>query len=272
MKRDVLLKKLTLIAILSALCCAGTFIQIKMPAGDFVHLGNFVMILAALLLGGVAGGLVGSLGMGIYDLIFYLSKPSTVIRTFVLKFLVGFIVGSLFQLLIKKRANTKPLLIGITAFFAVVFISTTVLFACGDLSGFSKDSFNSIYPNIFGSDRTLKISLYIPIFSFIFTLGTLLATIFEGKLKNRSKIALFAVTAAILVNIIGEFFLRWLLEGLMVSDFTISLMVATSKIPGSLITGLLSVFLVVLIYEPVYNSLAHQGLIDRIGEDEEVAE
>ena len=39
---------------------------------------------------------------------------------------------------------------------------------------------------------------------------------------------------------------------IMVSDFSTSLTVATSKIPGSLITGFVSVFLAVLIYEPVY--------------------
>ena len=92
MKSDILLKKVVLVAIFSALCCAATYLQIRMPAGDFVHLGNFVMIIAALLLGGVEGGAVGSLGMGIYDLINYAGKTSTILRTFILKFIIGFIV------------------------------------------------------------------------------------------------------------------------------------------------------------------------------------
>ena len=79
-----------------------------------------------------------------------------------------------------------------------------------------------------------------------------LSIVFERKLSIRSKAALFAITLAILVNILGEFILRWILEGLMVSDFNTSIIVATSKIPGSLITGFISVFLAALIYEPVY--------------------
>ena len=53
----------------------------------------------------------------------------------------------------------------------------------------------------------------------------------------------------------------------MVSDFNTSLIVATSKIPGSLITGFISVFLAVLVYDPVYKALAHGGLIKRIDEE-----
>ena len=72
--------------------------------------------------------------------------------------------------------------------------------------------------------------------------------------------ALVAISVAIFVNIIGEFVLRWLLEGLMVSDFNTSLIVATSKIPGSLITGFISVILSVLIYEPIYRAVKNTNL------------
>ena len=47
-KKEKLLNKIIIIALFSALACAATFIQIRMPAGDFVHLGNFVMIISAL--------------------------------------------------------------------------------------------------------------------------------------------------------------------------------------------------------------------------------
>lgn len=271
MQKALLLKKISLIAILAALCCAGTCIQIRMPAGDFVHLGNFVMIIAALLLGGVAGGLVGSLGMGIYDLIFYISKPSTVIRTFLLKFLVGFIVGSLFHLIIKKRRSTKPLLIAMMVFCLAIAGIWLTMFFMGDRTGFGpENNFSAIFENIFGSKKSFKVSLFVPGFAIIFAIFNLFALIFNRKLSNRSKAALFAITIAVFVNIVGEFFLRWLLEGLMVSDFNTSLIVATSKIPGSLITGFISVFFAVLVYEPVYRALAHASLIKRV--DDEVIE
>ena len=263
MKNDKILKKVVLIAMFSALACAGTFIQIRMPAGDFVHLGNFVMIVAALLLGGLVGGLSGSLGMGLYDVIFYTSKPSTIIRTFVLKFIVGFLVGYIFRLIIKKELPSKKILYALSFVFILVGIVFTILFINGDKSNFGfENGLSSVYSNIFGSKNSFKISLYIPIFSYLFGIATLVAALLSHKLSKRSMAALVAVSVAIFVNILGEFVLRWLLEGIMVSDFNTSLIVATSKIPGSLITGFISVILSVLIYEPIYRAIKHAALID----------
>ncbi len=258
-----LLSKISIIAIFTALTFAGVYIQIKMPTGDMVHLGNFVMIIAALLLGGLEGGAIGSIGMGLYDLINYTHKPSTIIRTFALKFLIGFLVGYLFRLILKKKINTKYLLIGATSFFLLITGISLGLFIAGDFAEFSfSNGLSSNFSNFFGSGKTVKISLYIPIFSLIFAIGTFLSIIFERKLSIRSKAALFAILSAILLNIVGEFILRWLLEGtfnVLVSDindgFTVSLATATSKIPGSLITGFISVFLAVLIYEPIYKGV-----------------
>lgn len=251
------LNKIIIVAMFSALCCACTFVQIRMPAGDFVHLGNFVMIMAALLLGAIEGGLVGSLGMGLYDIIFYTSKPSTILRTFILKFIIGFLVGYLFRLVLKKKTNTKIIFAVLSGIFTAVFVVSLVFFIKGDSSNLSfSNGLNSVYSaTIFGSVKKISISLYIPIFSAIFAIGLLVATIFSFKLTARQGAALFAVSIAIFVNIVGEFFLRFLLEGLMVSDFKTSLAVATSKIPGSLITGFISVVLSILIYEPIYRAL-----------------
>lgn len=261
--KQLLLKRLIIIAMLTATCCAATFVQIKMPTGDMVHLGNFVMIMAALLLGGIEGGIVGSFGMGLYDLIYYSNKPSTIIRTFVLKFLIGFIVGYVFRLIIKRKVDTTKLLYGATAFFLLLFGLSLGLFLSGDKSAFDfSTGLLAKVDNFFGSGKAVNISLYIPIFSFIFALGMALAIIFAKKMSARSKAALFAITVAVLVNILGEFVLRWVLEGtfnVLVSDikdgFTVSLVTATSKIPGSLITGFISVFLAALIYEPVYRGV-----------------
>ena len=262
-KRQLLLKRLMIIAILTAACCGATFIQIKMPTGDMVHLGNFVMIMAALLLGGIEGGIIGSFGMGLYDLIMYTQKPSTIIRTFILKFLIGFIVGYVFRLILKKKTNTTYLLAGASVFFLAVFGVSLGFFIAGDKAelAFSTGLVAKV-ANFFGSGKTVGISLYIPIFSLIFAIGMVFAIIFQHKMSRRSKAALFAITVAVLVNILGEFILRWVLEGtfnVVVSDlsdgFTVSLITATSKIPGSLITGFISVLLAALIYEPVYRGV-----------------
>ena len=262
-KNNLLLRKLIVITMLVALCFGATRINIPMPTGDMVHLGNFVMILSALLLGGLEGGIVGSLGMGIYDLVFFSNRPSTIIRTFILKFIVGFIVGYIFRLVLKKKYRTQALLIASTIFFVLLFGVSLTLFIIGDKADLSfKAGLSANVINFLGTGKNVKISLYLPIFSILFAIGMLFAIIFERKLTNRSKAALFAITVAVLINILGEFVLRWFIEGLfniyvngLNDGFTVSLVTATTKIPGSVITGFLTVFLAALVYEPVYRGV-----------------
>jgi uncharacterized membrane protein len=89
--------KITVTGLMAALCyVAFTYIKIPIPVpgGDTValHIGNAFCVLAALLLGGVYGGIAGSLGMTIADLMdpmYVTSAP----KTFILKFLIGLIAG-----------------------------------------------------------------------------------------------------------------------------------------------------------------------------------
>jgi uncharacterized membrane protein len=73
-----------------------TFLQIKitLPGGDAtsIHLGNAVVVLGALLLGGPLGGLAGAIGMSIGDL-FDPVYITYVPKTFVLKLCIGLITG-----------------------------------------------------------------------------------------------------------------------------------------------------------------------------------
>lgn len=66
-------QKLTLTALFAALSYAVfTFLQIKIPIGadaTSIHLGNAVVVIAALVLGGPLGGFAGALGMTIGDLL-----------------------------------------------------------------------------------------------------------------------------------------------------------------------------------------------------------
>lgn len=89
--------KLVLTGLMAALSyVAFTYLKIPIPTfgGDMValHIGNAFCVLAALLLGGFYGGLAGSLGMTIADLIdpaYVTSAP----KTFVLKLCIGLIAG-----------------------------------------------------------------------------------------------------------------------------------------------------------------------------------
>jgi len=91
------LHKTVLTGLMAALCyVAFTFLKIPVPTpgGGMValHIGNAFCVLAALILGGVNGGLAGAIGMTIADLMdpAYVSSAP---KTFVLKFLIGLIAG-----------------------------------------------------------------------------------------------------------------------------------------------------------------------------------
>lgn len=88
-------KVLAQAALCAALCYVGaTFIKIDIPVGTektMFHLGNTFCVLAALLIGGVWGGLSGAIGMTISDLT--TSYVSSAPKTFVLKLCIGLIVG-----------------------------------------------------------------------------------------------------------------------------------------------------------------------------------
>lgn len=96
-RRNEKIIKLAQTALFAALCfVAFTYLKINIPipGGDStaLHTGNAFCVLAALLIGGVYGGLAGAIGMTIADVIdpvYIVSAP----KTFVLKFCIGLIVG-----------------------------------------------------------------------------------------------------------------------------------------------------------------------------------
>lgn len=109
-KRKQTIIKLAQTALLAALCFVSfTFLQIKipMPGGDAtsLHIGNAFCVLAALLLGGVYGGLAGAIGMSIADILdpVYITVSP---KTFILKFCIGLIVGLVAHRIAKINEST----------------------------------------------------------------------------------------------------------------------------------------------------------------------
>lgn len=96
---DMRVLKLALTAVMAALAyVVFTFLQIRVPIGGgdatSFHLGNAVCVLAALLLGGVYGGLAGAIGMAIgdvFDPVYVAYAP----KTFILKLCIGLVTGLL---------------------------------------------------------------------------------------------------------------------------------------------------------------------------------
>lgn len=111
-RQNTTVVKLAETALLAALCYVSfTFLQIKIPVpgGDAtsLHIGNTFCVLGALLLGGWYGGLAGSLGMTIADImdpVYITSAP----KTFVLKLGIGLVTGLVAHKIAKiNKTNEK---------------------------------------------------------------------------------------------------------------------------------------------------------------------
>ncbi|MGM9947552.1 ECF transporter S component [Floccifex sp.] len=104
--------RITVTALMAALCyVAFTFLQIKIPTPvgyTSFHLGNTFCILAALLLGGVPGGIAGAIGMGIGDIldpIYIMVAPKTLFLKFMIGVITGFVAHKVFH--IKKLQGSS---------------------------------------------------------------------------------------------------------------------------------------------------------------------
>ena len=105
---------ITFISLFAALCYIALTVFFFPVGPMFVHFGNLIVVLAALLVGGWQGGLAGSIGMGLYDILNGHADSSP--KTFILKFLIGFTVGLIFTLLSKKlKSKTVAATVGALA-------------------------------------------------------------------------------------------------------------------------------------------------------------
>ncbi|MGN0480887.1 MAG: ECF transporter S component [Lachnospiraceae bacterium] len=111
------IKRLTQAALCAALCYIGfTFFQIPLTIGTektAFHFGNVFCVLAALLCGGLWGGLSGAVGMTIADLTtaYVTSAP----KTFLLKLFIGLIVGLVAHKIFKlSKDHSHKYTLGVT--------------------------------------------------------------------------------------------------------------------------------------------------------------
>ena len=222
---------LTLIytALFIALCFAGTSIAIPFGASK-VHLGNFFCILAGLLSGPLVGGIAGSVGMGLSDLMLGYAWTTTV-RTFVLKFLMGFLVGWIFRLLLRKNAKGTPLLFVVSGISLALFVYSLVTYFT---------AYNATY------------SLALVILSSILLFLALLTLAFSFKLSPVNKCLSFALVLALSVNVVGEFFLRFFINLIVGMDAGKAMLTSYTKLPAALLTSIVTILGIALLFYPVY--------------------
>ena len=85
-------KKITYVGLMAALCYVGYAVFPAINAsGTKVHVGNAFVVLGALLLGGLYGGLAGAIGLSIADL--SLGYAASAPRTFICMLVIGLVVG-----------------------------------------------------------------------------------------------------------------------------------------------------------------------------------
>lgn len=227
--RKIILK-LVYIAMFAALCFVGT--MISFPVGPSkVHFGNFFCILCGLLCGGLVGGLAGSIGMGLNDIVFGYT-PDVYIRTIILKFLMGFVVGTLFRFLLKKKADGKILNCIGTAFMAIILIVSTVCFIL----------------------KIGKASLWIMILSALLFLVFLVITVLTGKLGRETNCLSFSLLVSISVNVLGEFITRIIFKMILGVDFQSALSLSIASLPGGLLTSLVTICIIIPTFIPLYKA------------------
>lgn len=227
-KERQLLIKIIYAAIFIALCFGGTFISIPLGTSK-IHLGNLFCVLAGLLCGPFIGGLAGSLGMGFCDLALGYGW-NTYLRTFIIKFLFGFIVGLLFRICLKKKWNG------------------TILLAIATGIGFL--SFGWILYGYLTNGSGYSLTALIA--SSILAGIILISLIASFWMPSSTKCLLFALVCGLLVNVVGEFFLRILFSLALGTSFEASFITSVSKLPAALFTSIVTIVFALFLFYPLY--------------------
>lgn len=109
--------KITVVGLMAALAYVSfTFLQIKIPTPGGTtsfHLGNTFVVLAALLIGGVPGGIAGAIGMGIGDLldpVYVTYAPKTIILKLMIGIVTGLVAHKVFKI---KNLEGKKLYVAV---------------------------------------------------------------------------------------------------------------------------------------------------------------
>lgn len=101
-------------------------IQITPGQSTAIHIANAVVVLSSWLLGPVYGGLAGAVGLSLADLMdprYITSAP----KTFIMKFLIGFIAGMVARKLKLKEKDDKKEIIKISSISAVAGLGFNVI-------------------------------------------------------------------------------------------------------------------------------------------------
>ncbi len=125
-------KKLAYAAMFAVLnYVAFTYGKISIPVvggtSTAIHIANAIVVLSSWVLGPVYGGLAGAIGLSIADVLdprYITSAP----KTFILKFLIGFIAGTIARRMKLSEQTDRKDILRITAISAAAGLGFNVIF------------------------------------------------------------------------------------------------------------------------------------------------
>lgn len=252
-KNNFSIFSLSLIGLFSAICYISLMlfkIPIPSPVGNpFIHFGNMFVILAALLFSGHIGGLSGSIGMGLFDLLN--GWAASVPKTIVLKFGIGFVAGFIASKGNKKEAKSP---------FKWILLASTLLI----IIGFTLLFFSSLYgyeivipylqETAIQTSKLKDTLVIIPalyIFSLILGISLAITCYFIKRVPIKLQYAILGAVCGIGFNLIGEFLFSFIELLILGSSFTPALISALISLPATLINGSVSIVVAILLYIPL---------------------
>lgn len=258
-KRRFSTRDLTSIGLFAALSFVALYIKIDIPSPvgkPFLHMGNMFTILAALLFGGIIGGASGSIGMGLWDILN--GYASTVYKTFILKFGIGFFVGLVASKGQQKDAKSPIKVLALaSAFF--LFLGALLAFIAHQVG--AQIQFSQI--TIKGKD-TLTIAPVLYIFCLILGIALAATCLLIKNISISMQYAILGAVAGITFNMIGEFGFKALELILAGSKVAPALLASLINLPSTVINGTFSIVVALILYVPLRKVLLKTGYIKAI--------
>ena len=129
MNKDI--RKLTFTVMFAAInFVAFTYGKISIPiaggTNTAIHIANAIVVLSSWILGPIYGGLAGGIGLSIADIFdprYITSAP----KTFIMKFLIAFIAGSIAQKMHLKEKDDKKEILIITLISSICALAFNVI-------------------------------------------------------------------------------------------------------------------------------------------------
>lgn len=120
--------KISYAGLMAALCFVGYAVFPAIDAsGTKVHIGNTFVVLGALLLGGLYGGLAGAVGLSLADIT--LGYAASAPRTFICKLAIGLVVGLVAHKIARIRGeHSKTYIMKWSAISAVAGLAFNCVF------------------------------------------------------------------------------------------------------------------------------------------------